>query len=114
MRQLGRRGGKKSGEVRRRNSFILHLLELHSLQGKLGEPISLNQMAKLLRLPDLSSGDHDTDWRCPKCHHFNSTKRSLCASCGRVSPGRGRVTRAALRERAAEHRTAAILRKHGL
>jgi hypothetical protein len=34
--------------------------------------------------------------------------------CLKVSPINGRVTRAALREREAEHRVQAILRKHGL
>jgi hypothetical protein len=70
-------------------------------------------VAKPAKRPKLSGGSHDTDWRCPYCRHFNSIKRRLCAQCVR-SPGNGRLTRAALRERVAEHRVEAILSKRGL
>ncbi len=70
--------------------------------------------AGLLNSPKRSGGSHDTDWRCPACHHFNSIKRLACGECKSPGPWNGRLTRAALRARQKEHATAAILRKHGL
>jgi hypothetical protein len=71
--------------------------------------------AEVLERSNCSGGSHDCDWRCPNqdCRHFNSIKRRACAACGEI-PDNGRMTRKALRERAAEHRIVAILGKHGL
>jgi hypothetical protein len=114
MRALGRLGGQKSGEIRRRNAFLLRMLDLYSVRGMLGGHLTLEQVAEAMRPPDQSSGDHDTDWRCPRCGHFSSFKRRACAKCASLAPANGRLTRAALRERQAEHRTQAILAKHGI
>ena len=68
-----------------------------------------------LRPLDRRGGSHNDDWRCPKCHHFTTSQTRLCARCGYSAPPGGRpMTRKALRELAAEHRTRAILAKHGL
>jgi len=66
--------------------------------------------------PNRSGGSQDSDWRCtnPECRQYNSIQRRVCAKCNTVSPRNGRRTRKALRERAAEHRIAAILGKHGI
>jgi hypothetical protein len=114
MRELGSLGGVKSGEVRRRNAFLIRMLDLYTVQGMIGEDFTLDQIAAAMRPVDQSAGDHSTDWRCPKCDHFNTIKRFHCRECGSIAPKNGRLTRAALRERQAEHRTDAILRKHGL
>ena len=109
MRALGRAGGKKSGEVRRqyaRERLMLGLSGVFELwRARMGQEAP--------QLPDLSGGSHDTDWRCPKCRQFHSAKRWLCQNCGYWVRKR-RITRAQLREREAEHRTMAILSKHGL
>ena|SRR5579862_7870710 len=114
MRQLGRLGGVKSGEARRRNAITLKLIPFLSVWDMTGQSFSGEEILEAMRPADLSSGDHDTDWRCPHCGHFTSLKSRSCARCKAVSPANGRLTREALRERAAEHRTAAILRSHDL
>src|SRR4051794_16380040 len=108
MRELGRKGGCKSGEVKRRNTFILRMLDLYTARQFLGEDYTLDQIAEILRPRDRSSGNHDTDWRCPKCGHFSSAKRRWeCAKCGALAPVNGRRTRAAIRKQEAKRRTAA-------
>jgi hypothetical protein len=69
--------------------------------------------AELLTRPNLSGGSHNNDWPCPYCSHVNSIKRQACARCGKT-PANGRLTRAALREKAAEHATAGTLAKYGI
>ena len=101
MRGLASRGGKASGEARYRKK-VAKVLDF--------SPIP----AELLKRPNCSGGSHWNDWRCPNCRHFNSEKRRACIKCRSVAPANGRLTRRALDERAAEHRTRAILRKHGL
>ena len=68
-----------------------------------GQRSTVEEVIEAMRPPDLSSGDHVTDWRCPLCHDLNSIKRRACATCNGVPPGNQRLTRAALRERRAEH-----------
>jgi hypothetical protein len=114
MRELGSRGGLKSGEVRRRNAFLIRMLDLYSVQGMIGENFTLDQIAAAMHPVDLSSSDHSTDWRYPRCGHFNSHKSHFCRECASIAPKNGSLTRAALLERQAEHKTSAILRKHGL
>lgn len=106
MRDLGRRGGTKSGETRRINAVVPCLPGFENLGRIIAAVADLNR-------PNHSGGSRDTDWRCPYCRRFNSIKKRLCAGCFR-SPRNGRLTRGALRERAQEHRLQAILRKHGL
>jgi hypothetical protein len=86
---------------------------IHSAEEIIGRRFAAEEIAELLRPTNRSGGSHDLDWRCPYCRHFNSIQRWSCARCFRA-PQNGRKTRAALRERAAEHRNTAILRKHGL
>jgi hypothetical protein len=69
--------------------------------------------AALVERPRCAGGSHDTDWWCPECERFNSTKRRSSAKCAKV-PGNGRHSRAWFRGRAKDHETAAVLRKHGL
>jgi hypothetical protein len=114
MRELGRQGGLKSGETRRLNAHMLRMAAYVTACDGLGRGITGEQIIEAMRPEDRSSGCHDTDWRCPNCHHFNSIKSRACAKCNTVSPRNGRLTRAALHERTAEHCTAAILNKHGL
>jgi hypothetical protein len=101
MRRIASRGGVASGVTR-------HKKKVAKLLGIPAVP------AELLKWPKRSGGSHDNDWRCPSCHHFNSEKRWACAKCEALAPANGRLTRKALRERAAEHRTMAILRNHEL
>jgi len=113
MRELARRGGLKSGETRRLKKAMRIIAE-HAEQK--GIPVTQDPIATLLEAGFLepenrSGGSHDTDWRCPACHHFNSIKSRACAKCGAVSPRNGRLTRAELRERIAGHRYAAMLRE---
>lgn len=114
MRALGRLGGIKSGETRRLNAVTLRMAAFYLVWEATGHRFTPEETVEAMRPPDLSSGDHDTDWRCPHCYHFNSIRRRACAGCNAVSPANGRLTRAALHERVAEHRTAAILHMHGL
>ena len=99
MRELARRGGLASGKTRRRQK-VARVLRL--------DPVP----AELLDRPSHAGGSHDHDWQCPYCRHANSIKRRACAKCART-PANGRMTKVARRARAAEHRTMAILRKHG-
>ena len=101
MRKLASRGGKASGKARRWKK-VAKTLELPEV------PV------ELAKRPNLSGGSHDNDWLCPGCHHRNSLKRRMCAECGTPAPLNGRITRKALRERAAEHRIKATLRRHSL
>lgn len=116
MRALGRLGGVSSGETRRRNAFDLKMVNVFSLWDTCKEGgCTSAEFIEALRPLDARGGGHDDDWRCPNCHHFTSNQRCLCAKCGNPAPPDGRLlTRKALRERAAEHRTRAILSKHGL
>ena len=101
MRALARLGGVASGETRRRKK-VAKILELPKMP------------AEMLRRPNRSGGSHESDWRCPGCRAFNSIHRRACSTCECLAPANGRLTKRALRERAAEHWTEAILRKHGL
>jgi hypothetical protein len=115
MSALGRLGGRCSGETRRRNAFTLKMASLFSVWYTCQKGGCTNEeIIEALQPIDARGGGHDDDWRCPSCHHFNSEKRRACAKCKAVAPMNGRLTRKALRERAEEHRTMAILRKHGL
>jgi integrase len=42
------------------------------------------------------------DWQCPRCGHFTCGKVDICSKCGAWAPEDERLTRAALREQAAE------------
>jgi len=112
MRELGRRGGENSGKTRQEKRAVKILVGYAAERG-IDLTAALLDSGPAERL-NRSGGSLDTDWRCPTCHHFSNIKRRLCAICGGFAPRNGRLTRAALRERAAEHRTQAILRKHGL
>jgi ribosomal protein L37AE/L43A len=100
MRKIARLGGLKSGETRHRKK-VAKLLGI--------PPVP----AELVKREKRSGGSHHNDWPCPYCGHVNSMKRQACAECGKT-PANGRMTKAARLARAAEHRTQAILRKHGL
>jgi hypothetical protein len=106
MGELARVGGVNSGKMRRR----LRELKKGMPASERGEVSAAMLNAKP---PSRSGGSHVNDWRCPQCLHFNSIQRRMCAKCSH-SPANGRLTRGRLREMAAEHRTAAILRKLGL
>jgi hypothetical protein len=113
MRTLGQLGGMSSGEIRRQNAFTLKMANLFSFwfdcqKGGLTD----EEIIEGLRRPDARGGSHEYDWRCPGCHHVNSEKRRMCAKCEAMAPENGRQTRKALRERAEEHKVAAILKKH--
>jgi hypothetical protein len=110
MKDLARRGGLKSGETRRYNRDMRRIAGQSALI-QAPDVVSALIEAGVLGRENRSGGSHDTDWRCPACHHFNSIHSRACAKCKRVSPGNGRLTRAELRERIAGHRYAAILRK---
>ena len=132
MRKLGRAGGLKSGETRRLNRAVGIIWEYAREKwgietpetaqdgypsvvpyesGVTSERLTPEQIAEAVRAWR-RGGSHDTDWRCPKCRHFNIEKRRSCAKCACV-PLR-RIFRAQLRARAEQHRIAAILRNHGL
>jgi hypothetical protein len=112
MRELGRRGGLKSGERRRRNAFTLRIASYISVWEATGQRFTGEEVIEAMRPPDLSSGDRDTDWRCPRCHRFKGTKRRACATCNAVPPANQRLTWAALRGRRAEHINGATVRRH--
>jgi hypothetical protein len=114
MRELGRRGAEKSVKTRQERKAMKILAQYASAHGF--DLPAAPVCAKPAKRPNLSGGSHDTDWRCAKknCRHFNSTKRRLCAKCQSPAPANGRLKRARLRELRAEHRTQAILAKHGL
>jgi len=115
MRELGRRGGLKSGEKRRLDRVGLMLgfsaLDRGDSTLLLGEAIQ--QLARAEKRPNRSGGSHETDWRCPECGHFSSIQNRACAKCRMPGPQNGRWTKKRLRERRAERRIAAILDKHG-
>jgi hypothetical protein len=115
IREIGRQGGLASGETRRLARVRRIITEYASRKG-IGVPpdITETQPESILKRESRAGGSHDTDWRCPKCHHFNSIKSRACSKCQTPSPTNGRMTRAVLRERQAEHRNRAILRKYGL
>lgn len=112
MRKLGRSGGLKSGETRRRNRAERILEEYASgkrgietpetakagypsvascVSGVTGEGLTLEQNAGAMRSAGRRGGSHDTDWRCSQCRHFNSEKRRSCAKCA-YAPLNGRST----------------------
>ena len=111
---LGRRGGLKSGETRRLKR-VHQILAEYAAQKGIPDPLQLVDVLpeELLKRESRAGGSHDIDWRCRRCHHFNSIKTRACSKCLTVSPPNGRLTRAALRELQAEHRNRAILAKHG-
>ncbi|MGA2183827.1 MAG: hypothetical protein ABSH47_12420 [Bryobacteraceae bacterium] len=131
MRELGRRGGVNSGKTRRLNRAVRIIEDygrrkhgiaatatgndreqaaMYEVWEITGRQFTLDQIAEAMRPAHRRGGSHDTDWRCPECHCFNSIRSHRCRRCKRFAPANGRMTRAALRERAAEHRTTAILR----
>src|SRR5262245_35736629 len=115
MAALGRKGGIKSGETRRYYALSRGLDALLSIYMTCRSGgCTDEQVAEALVPEERRGGSHDSDWRCPHCHHFSSSKRRACRECGRVAPRNGRLTRAALRTRAAEHLIDSILAKHGL
>jgi hypothetical protein len=114
MRELARRGGVASGKARRFRKFEDFLLVCAIEPGEdLSMLLLYNALrrAGLLKGPKLSGGSHETDWRCPECHHFNSEKRRACATCNNVAPLNGRLNRKRLREMEKEHRYAALLKE---
>jgi hypothetical protein len=118
MRDLGRRGGLKSGETRHEARVCGILAECAAQKGT-GVPLDLLDPTEIwpesiLERESRAGGSHDTDWRCRECLHFNSIKSRACSKCRTPGPLNGRLTRAALRERQAEHRNRAILKKYGL
>jgi hypothetical protein len=117
MRELARRGGLKSGETRRgkrAERIIAEFARSTDAPASLSDQIDALVHDGFFQRENRSGGSHDSDWRCPQCHGFNSIKSRMCSHCGAFSPTNGRLTKAALRARAAEHRTTAILHNHGL
>ncbi len=118
MRELCRRGGQKSGRARRDTADELHILRIVVFgaipveEAWNSTPAELIERATKASRRGRSGGSHDTDWRCPHCHHYNHIERHSCAKCHEFAPANDRLTRAALRDRAEEHRTQAILRKY--
>ena len=112
MRELARRGGIKCGETRRLQRAMRIIAEYarHKETAGTHDPIAALVDMVAFQRENRSGGSHDTDWRCPRCHHFSSIKSRACAKCKAVSPRNGRLTRAELRERVAGHRFAAMLR----
>jgi hypothetical protein len=82
MRELGRRGGLKSGETRQEKEALKMILGEYASER--GIDLDAALAAKPAKRPNLSGG---TDWRCanPDCRHFNSIKRRVCAKCLRYS-----------------------------
>jgi len=109
MRERARLGGIRSGETRRLKRFHRILCECAAERGICVEPWRASRPRPHYPRP---GGSHDTDWRCPLCHRFNHIQTHICGGCDRFAPKNGRITRAELRERAAEHRVQAMLRKH--
>jgi hypothetical protein len=116
MQELARRGGMKSGETRRLKRAQRIVASVAREKGIPMTPdlAGLPLDAASTKRANRAGGSHHKDWRCPHCRHFNSIKSRQCSKCEGVSPLNGRLTRAALRERMEEHRTAAILGRHGL
>jgi hypothetical protein len=118
MSERGHLGAARSAETRRRIAVVMRKIDLTGLWDATGGDFTKEQLIQAIRYqvprPDLRGGGHDTDWRCDRCHHFNSIGRWECGACGSSTPANGRLTRAALRERAAEHRIAAIMRNSRL
>lgn len=78
MRDLGRRGGLKSGETRHEVRGRRILTKCAAQKGT-GVPLDLLDPTEIwpesiLKRDSRTGGSHDTDWRCRKCHHFNSIK----------------------------------------
>lgn len=115
MRDLGRRGGLKSGETRHL-ARVGRILTAYAAQKGTGVPLDITGISdeSILKRESRAGGSHDTGWRCRKCYHFNSIKSRACSKCLTVSPLSGRLTRAALRERQVEYCNRAILQKYGL
>jgi hypothetical protein len=114
MKELGRRGGQASGEKRHEVTLMKLLSPYAEKHGISVEPEVLLAGVEPERRPNRSGGSHDLDWRCSAFHAFNSIQRRMCGKCQAPAPVNGRLTRRALREKAAEHRVEGILRKHGL
>jgi len=111
MRERARLGGLKSGETRRLKRVNRILCAIGAEQGIYVEPWRASGPRPHYPRP---GGSHDSDWRCPLCRRFNHIQIHRCQNCKEFAPKNGRITRAELRERAAEHRTKATLRKHGI
>src|SRR5579872_4939680 len=131
MRELGRLGGRKSGDARRLNRVGRILWEYDCKKRGIEPTLTgddrkcpvaqdmqdeweasarrpeLKAIAEYLGLLPRRGGSHNTDWRCPKCERYSSIKKWLCTNCGNFSPKNGRLTRAALRAREKEHKTTA-------
>lgn len=136
MRALARRGGLASGETRRlkrvgriagewahrkwRISLPVipddgYSAAAHELRGIIGLRYTLEECEEALKPTDRRGGSHDTDWRCPDCHRFNSIRSRQCRKCKRMLPDNHRViTRDALDAKQKEHRTLGYLRKFDL
>jgi len=111
MRERARLGGIKSGETRRLKRVNGTVCAIAAKQGLYVEPWPASRPRPHYLRP---GGSHDTDWRCPHCDRFNHIQTHRCQKCEEFAPKNGRITRAELRERTAEHKTQAILSKHGL
>ena len=99
MRELGRRGGIKSGKMRRLHSLMMDLANRQTYWEVTGRCLTAEQVRKDFEALNLSGGDHNSDWRCPQCGHFSSINRWVCGACHSLAPSEGRVTRAMLRAR---------------
>jgi hypothetical protein len=135
MRTLGRRGGLASGKARElkrvggiigggclnRQSGVEPATEddgysaaVHEVWDATGRRDTVDQTAEVTRPRDNRGGSHDSDWRCPSCRRFISTRLLMCMKCECLALANGRKTRAALREAAADHGTMAYLRRFGI
>jgi hypothetical protein len=114
MRLLGRAGGTKSGETRRLNAFTLRMAAVYPVwEAANKRGIRDDEIWKALERVDKRGGSHDSDWRCPHCHAFNSIKSRACSKCLAFAPRNGRLTRAAITEHIAQSNADHKL-KHGL
>lgn len=100
MRELGHRGGVKSGKMRRLNSLMMGLAERQTYWEATGRVLTPEQVRKDFEPMNFSGGSHDDDWLC-RCGHFSSGKRIVCGACHSLAPPEGRLTRATLRGRKA-------------
>lgn len=134
MRVLARRGGVASGETRKMKRARRILSEcasqprgtpapayedrateaVHEVWEITRRQFALDEIAEAMRPVVHRGGSHETDWRCPECHRFNSTHSRQCGKCKRLAPENGRLTRKALRAKKKQHAIAAILAKHGV
>jgi hypothetical protein len=64
---------------------VVRITALLAVWEMTGRRFSSDEIVEAMRPPDLSSGDHDTDWRYPVCRHFNSIRR-LPSARSRAGP----------------------------